>query len=213
MYRSPSVKHNSHEFSEFLRKFKDLHTKIQAENPFATFFTGDFNGHSQFWWPDGDTTPEGKEIEELFSSLYLSQVISEPTNFTPGKNPSCIDLLVTDQPNILIDSGTRASLDIKCHHQIIHGKVNFKIPPPPPVERKIWHYCRANSSAIQRSMESFPWAYHLSINPDPNWQVKTFQETVLNIMSNFIPNEVKKCIPRDPPWINKSLKTLLKKKE
>ena len=31
-------------------------------------------------------------------------------------------------------------------------------------------------------------------------------------MSNFIPNEIKKCIPRDPPWINKSLKTLLKKK-
>ena len=31
-------------------------------------------------------------------------------------------------------------------------------------------------------------------------------------MSNFIPNLVKKCVPRDPPWINKSLKTLLKKK-
>ena len=26
------------------------------ENPYASFFTGDFNGHSQFWWPDGDTT-------------------------------------------------------------------------------------------------------------------------------------------------------------
>ena len=77
----------------------------------------------------------------------------------------------------------------------------------------MWHYNKANCNAIKRSMENFPWAEHLNINPDPNWQVKTFHEIFLNIMSNFIPNEVKKCIPRDPPWTNKSLKTLLKKKK
>ena len=31
-------------------------------------------------------------------------------------------------------------------------------------------------------------------------------------MKNFIPNHTKKCIPRDSPWIHKSLKTMLKKK-
>ena len=31
-------------------------------------------------------------------------------------------------------------------------------------------------------------------------------------MSNFIPNEVKKIIPRDPPWITKPLKGMLKRK-
>ena len=31
-------------------------------------------------------------------------------------------------------------------------------------------------------------------------------------MSNFVPNEVKRITPRDPPWLSKSLKTLLKKK-
>ena len=34
-----------------------------------------------FWWPDGDTNAEGREIEDLFSSLNLSQIISERTNF------------------------------------------------------------------------------------------------------------------------------------
>ena len=56
------------------------------------FVTGDFNGHSQFWWSDGDTTAEGSEIENLISSLGRSQLISEPTNFEPNKNHSCIDL-------------------------------------------------------------------------------------------------------------------------
>ena len=48
LYRSPAFKHNSPEFETFLLDFRNLHSKIQAENPFAMFFTGDFNGHSQF---------------------------------------------------------------------------------------------------------------------------------------------------------------------
>ena len=83
-----------------MSNFENLYLNIKAENPFATFFTGDFNAHSQFWWPNGDTTPEGVIIDELFTYLGLSLVISEPTNFEPHKNPSCIDLIVTDQPNI-----------------------------------------------------------------------------------------------------------------
>ena len=31
-------------------------------------------------------------------------------------------------------------------------------------------------------------------------------------MSNFIPNETKKFVPRDPPWITKPLKTMLNRK-
>ena len=61
-------------------------------------------------------------------------------------------------------------------------------------------------------MKSFPWQQHLSLNNDPNWQVKTFSDALLNIMSNFVPHTKKKCIPRDPPWISKSLKTMLKRK-
>ena len=76
LYRSPAFNHTSPEFHAFLSNFKNLYSKIKAENPFATCFTGDFNAHSQFWWSDGDTTPEGREIEDLFTSLGLSQIIS-----------------------------------------------------------------------------------------------------------------------------------------
>ena len=92
------------------------------------FFTGDFNAHSQLWWTNGDTTPEGQDIGDLFSSLNLSQIISEPTNFTPHKSPTCIDLIFTDQPNLVLQSGTRPSLDPKWHHDIIYCMINYKIP-------------------------------------------------------------------------------------
>ena len=212
LYRSPSYNHTSPEFQKFMVDFKNLHSKIKAENPLAMFFVGDFNGKCHNWWPDGEETIEGRVIEDMLSSLGLSQIISEPTNFETGKKPSCIDLIVTDQPNIILDSGTRDSLDSFCHHQIIYGKANFRIPPPLPFERKIWHFNRANAAAIKRSMINFPWAQHLNLNRDPNWQVKTFTEILLNIMSNFIPNEIKRFVPRDPPWITKPLKNMLNRK-
>ena len=59
--------------------------------------------HTQFWWRDGDTTREGKEIEDLFNSLNLFQAISVPTNIQSNKRPSCIDLVVTDQLNLILD--------------------------------------------------------------------------------------------------------------
>ena len=153
-----------------------------AENPYVTFFTGDFNGHSQFCWHDGDTNAEGRDIEDLLVSLNLSQIISEPTNFTPNKRPTCIDLIATDQPNLILDSGTRASLDSTCHRQIIYCKIYFKIPSPPPLERKIRHYNKANTAGIRRSMNRFHWEQHFNLIPDVNWQTKTFAEILLNIM-------------------------------
>ena len=212
LYRSPAFNHISPEFQAFLSNFENLYSNIQAENPFATFFTGDFNVHCQSWWLHGNTTTEGEVIDNLFSKLGLSQVISEPTNFEPHKNPSCIDLIVTDQPNIILESGTRASLDAYCHHQITYCRVNFRIPPPLPFERKVWHFNRANSAAIKRCMTSFPWRQHLNIDTNPNWQVKTFTDVFLNMMSNFIPNEIKRFVPRDPPWITKALKTMLNRR-
>ena len=212
LYRSPSAKSNSVEFQTFLRNFRNLKTSLSAENPFAMFFTGDFNGHSQAWWPNGDTNLEGKALNETFNSLNLTQMISDPTNFSPNSNPSCIDLVVTDQPNLILSCGTRPSLDHHCHHQIIHCKVNFRIPPPPPYQRKNWHCGRANVDAIKKSLKNFPWEQNFYLNDDVNWQVNLFTDIVLNIMSNFIPNDIKRFVPRDPPWINRHLKSKPKRK-
>ena len=61
-------------------------------------------------------------------------------------------------------------------------------------------------------MKQFPWEQHLNLNPDPNWQVKEFTKVVLNIMSNCIPHEIKKVLPRDSPWITKPLKAMIRRK-
>ena len=69
----------------------------------------------------------------------MTQVITELTHIFE-KYASCIDLIFTNQPNIVMDSGVHLSLREKCHHQIIYSKLNLKIECPPPYIRKIWDY-------------------------------------------------------------------------
>ena len=122
--------------------------KFSYQNSYGIFYAGDFNGHHELWWPDGHSTPEGTKIEDLTSFLSLSQLINEPTNFEPHKNPSCIDLIFTDQPNLVIDSSVRSSLDPFCHHQINYCRVNYRIPPHPSFKRRIWDYEKAEVNLI-----------------------------------------------------------------
>ena len=88
----------------FLENLENLYLKIKNKKPYSVFFTGDFNGHSQSWYPEGDTNAEGVLLDNLFSDLNLTQMITEPTHFFRNDcKPSCIDLVVTDQPNLVLN--------------------------------------------------------------------------------------------------------------
>ena len=67
----------------------------------------------------------------------MKQVITEPIHILES-SASCIDLIITNQSNIVMDSGVHLSLHEKCHHQIIYSKLNLRIEYPPPYIRKIW---------------------------------------------------------------------------
>ena len=76
---------------------------------------------------------------------------------------------------------------------------------------KIWHFNRANSDLITKAVSEFPWMTHLHRFQNPNQQVKFLTDFIINIMSNFVPNEVKKICPRDPEWLNNNVINLLRK--
>ena len=71
----------SPEFDRFLNDLENLYTKIKYENPYAMFFTGDFNSHSQNWWPEENTNNEGIAIVKTYhqhltlTKLYVNQQI------------------------------------------------------------------------------------------------------------------------------------------
>ena len=95
-------------------------------NSDLVIIVGDFNAKLSIWKPDDPDNTEGIEISEMTSSYGLIQIISEATHILPNSS-SCIDLLFTNQPNIITNSGVLPSIHPNCHHQFIYANINFKI--------------------------------------------------------------------------------------
>ena len=114
---------------------------------------GDFNAKSKTWWSHDITTNEGVQIESLTSTHGLHQLISDPTHVLPNSS-LYIDLIITDQPNLVVDRGVHPSLYPNCHHQITYCKFSLFIEYPPPYERQVWDYKHADSSSVKKSLNT-----------------------------------------------------------
>ena len=124
---------------------------------------------------------------------------------------SCIGLVFTSQPNLIVDSGTHLSLQQNCHLQIIYAKFNLKFHYPPPYTREVWHYKDSKDDFIRRAINQFNWERAFE-NKNEDMKILTFNKTVLNILSNLIPHELIVCDNKDPPWFNTKIKLLIRKK-
>ena len=116
---------SSKEFGTFSSNFEFLLDYIANCNPFVSIIIGDFNARSNNWCSSDKTTYEGKKLESLTSQCGFKQVISDPTHILESSS-SCIDLIFTSQPNLVMNSGVHTSLHHNCHHQIIYAKFNLK---------------------------------------------------------------------------------------
>ena len=61
------------------------------------------NIKSKNWYINSKTTTEGAKIEFATSQYELHQIINEPTHVLEN-SLSCIDLIFTTQPNLVVDS-------------------------------------------------------------------------------------------------------------
>ena len=110
---------------------------FMVNNPFLTVILGDFNAKSSFWYNNDITTNEGSKIDGVTSQFGLQQIIKELTHFI-GDSSSCMDLIFTTQPNLVMESVVHYSLHANCHHHKTFAKFSLKIHYPPPYEPEVF---------------------------------------------------------------------------
>ncbi len=121
-----------------------------------------------------------------------------------------IYLIFTNQPNSFVEIGVLPSLDTCCKHDIIHGKINFGVPPPPPYKRHIWKYKKADTLAIKSSINVINWPkLYEDKNVDESTEI--FTKVITDIMSKYIPNESTTINDADAPWVTPKIKTAIKR--
>ena len=82
----------------------------------------------------------------------------------------------------------------------------------PPYFRDVWHYQDANTDLIRRAIDMLDWD-RAFVNTNVNEKVFILNKTVLNIFSNFIPQETVTDDDNDPFWFTKKIKNLIQEKK
>ena len=151
------------------------------------------------------------------SNDFFFQLINELTHTKiQTKSTSCIDPIFTDKQGLSVDSGVHPSLHPNCHHQTIYSTFNLNLQPHPTStttttttttttkslnQRLVWDYKKADPNNIRKALDLVNWEM-LFDQKSIEAEIATFNDTMLNIFRNFVPNK----------WINETIKSKIKAK-
>ena len=144
------------------------------------------------------------------TSAY-TQLINSATHII-GNSSSWIDLIFTQQPNLVTSSGVHPSLHNNCHHQITFAQIDLLIEYPSLYHRLIWDYSNVDILNIRKSISSINWS-HLFSDNHIDIQVSIFEECVLNVFKIFLPNKYVVFDNKEPVWMDQSINELIKERD
>ena len=83
---------------------------------------------------------------------------------------------------------------------------------PQPYQRLIWDYKKADFEKIIKALDLVNWE-RLFCKKDINTQVSILNETILNVVSNYVRNKYITIDDKDPIWMNETIKLKIKAKD
>ena len=76
---------------------------------------------------------------------------------------------------------------------------NLIIEYPPPYQRLVWDYKRANVNSIKQALYQVNWSTIL-LNKDLHQQINILNSIKLNIFTNYVSSKVITIDDKNPPW-------------
>ena len=83
---------------------------------------------------------------------------------------------------------------------------------PPPYERLVWDYNKADTESIKQALMQINW-HDLFLSKNVHQQVRTLNDIVTNVFSNFVPNKIVTFDDGDPPWMTEYIKTKIQQRD
>ena len=71
----------------------------------------------------------------------------------------------------------------------------------------MWDFKRANISSTKKTVKMVDWQF-MFLNKNTHEQIVIFNDILMNIFSNYIPNKYATIDNRDPPWMTEKKKKI-----
>lgn len=166
--------------------------------------TGDFN-------LDYLKTDTRRKITDICRQYNLQQIIDEPTHFTESSS-SLIDIYLVNNPRrvVLSSVGEPFLSQNTRYHCPIYCFYDFRKEQNTTFKRKIWLYDRGDYDGLRNDISSTNWN-NLCSN-DLNMYALNISDRITKSSEKYIPNKYATIRTADPPWLDNSIRKLIKKR-
>ncbi|MCG7883757.1 MAG: reverse transcriptase family protein [Candidatus Thiodiazotropha endolucinida] len=152
-----------------------------------------------------------KKIIDICQSYNLHQLIDEPTHFTETSS-SILDLILINNVRLVEISGVSEPFllqDIR-YHCPVFAVFSFTKPHSKTFTRDVWLYEQGDFDTLRQRVAEFDWD---SIKcEDVNQYAVNFTNVLTNLAKECIPNKKVRVRPQDLPWINGTVRKLMRKR-
>ena len=151
-------------------------------------------------------SPEADALNDLCSSLNLTQLITSPTRET-SESSTLIDVIMTSNPGLVVESGT-VETHISDHH-LVYSTLNLKLPKPTPTYVKTRCYKHYDHRSFLENLAQVPWFENVLID-DASKKVNHFNHYFLEVLNQNAPIKTVKIKHRPCPFVNQEMKEHMK---
>lgn len=193
--------------NEWIDRFENLLSKIKIICDFPVLISGDFNINML----DSEKR-EVKEFQSTLTQFNLDQLINNPTR-TTEKSSTLIDLIITDQKNIVKESGVLPCTNIS-DHDGVYAILKIKLPRYEQRFKYIRSEKTFNQGDFIQDMSRVPFHVVYGID-DPELQLDIFNQLFTSCLNEHAPLKKIKVDRPPAPWMQKSeiKKTILERND
>ena len=205
-YRAPGA--NAESANSFIDNIQRVLNNIYANKPESFIILGDFNDRCITWNSNHTYSELSNKLLDLVTGNNLFQIIDEPTHVTENSS-SLLDIIITDSPAYIIDSGIWAPIGDPFHSSIF-CKFQLQFNREGKYKRQIFNYEQCNYNLMNAAVTSAPWNV-LDIFDDVNEAEEYFTNLLKSICKDHIPSKEITVCPKDKPWMNRLVKKAIHK--
>ena len=207
IYRSPNSNiENNKELLNLFLKAKDL-------NPSHTLIMGDFNLGEINWRMDNSHTNENhiaSQFLECIRDCFLYQHVKENTRYRAGSEPSLLDLLLTNEENMINSVSYMPGLGKSDHLQLMFT-FNCYTETSQTVYEKL-NFFKGNYTGLSGELAHIDWLQLLTgVDLSASWEILT--EKLSNLIETYIPvSKVSSGTGKKTPHITQNCHNAIRKK-
>ena len=203
-YRSPNSSDTNNSLLDSM-----IH-KLDTMKSTYKVLVGDFN-YPTIRWEDGSATaPENSTFGSALLDTYMTQHVTEPTRGRNGQEPSILDLVISNDPNIItaiiydspLGKSDHACLrfELKCHRT--HHNIS----------RKFYLYDKGDYEKMANELNSINWEDELENQPDANSAFEAFTGIMNSLVDKYIPVKLIDSSKKQKKPFDKTVLRAVKKK-